>query len=184
MRAFIYGLILLHAASENVTCVLASPQMMAELTKQLHRFSQQPLAGSVYVNSKFAYRFYVTRSPNGLNVALRGQFSIDYNYNPQSQKLVIKMPTQKTGISLGPSENLKSIEWIVKSIYQGSLVTSDTPYNIRRKFGTQLDVFQIDFEQSALTKAEVSILAGSGTPTLSSVRTIVAEGEEYLFLFD
>lgn len=184
MKTWQCGVHLFFLGTLAFTPVVASPQIMDALAQRLGVLSQGPLSGSLYIDSKFAYRFYVSRTSGSLEVALRGEVFADYTYHPKSQKLVVKWPGQPTGLVLGPSSNLKSIEWMIKSVYLGALAETDASYQVQRKLGPRLDIFEIELTQGAVTKIEVSILIGSRTPSLLSVRALDPQKQEYLFLFD
>jgi hypothetical protein len=162
----------------------ASPQLMNSLARQLNHISQFPLSGSLYIDSKLEYRFYIKRSDKLLEVTMRGNVFAEYTFSPESQKLVVKWPTQSSGITLGASENLKSIEWLIKSIHTGSLSETDQTYKIRRKLSPTVDLFELELEKSGLSKIEVSILSSGSTPTLLSVQALDPSGQEFLLLFD
>lgn len=178
------GLHLFLVGALAFTPVGASPQIMNALARRLGSLSQAPLSGALYIDSKFAYRFYLSRTNGSLDVALRGEVLADYTYHPKSQKLVVKWPGQPTGLVLGPSNNLRSIEWMIKSVYLGAAAETDANYQVQRKLGASLDIFEINLDQGALAKIEVSILIGSRNPSLLSVRALDRQKQEYLFLFD
>jgi hypothetical protein len=158
--------------------------MLGALASRLSDLTREPLSGTLYIDAKLAYRFYLTRDAGGFDVALRGPIVADYRFEPKSQRVTLRSPGNSHAITLAASSNLQSIEWLMRALYTGRPVDTDVPYAIQRKLGTTLDAFVVKIPQGAIRELEVNIHSDEGNPSLLSVKAKDPSNLDYLFLFD